>query len=236
MPLSVHQWRYGLYSCADKTYVESFALSALADTDDRPKCLSPVWKFRNNNSNLLIIVDCWPMGRGAGLGQDWLWSERAAKSHWTAVTCTVTQNKNKIKMLKAWFFLNAEWKCLGYPTILHKYREPLVWSDGSSMDGQAHNLKDEIMAGPGCPSQTFTHCHLRKRPKNNHHLWWAGRNLEFKTPQTKKKISKLPMRAHYTIRTLDKKCPELATRALWSQMMKCSPGEFEAIHSVLRLL
>lgn len=60
--------------------------------------------------------------------------------------------------------------CLGYPALLHKYRESLVWGDGSSMDGQAHNFKDKIMAGPGCPSQTFTHCHLKKRPKNKHHL------------------------------------------------------------------
>lgn len=105
--LSVHTLLKVLaVTCTDKTHVESLALSAFTDAEDRPKCLPPVWKFKNQwPAHEYWLLTNGKRGRsGSEPKGSWLWSEHAAKSQWTTETCTVTQNKSEGNILKTWFF------------------------------------------------------------------------------------------------------------------------------------
>lgn len=147
-------------------------------------CFAGVSRYRKTESNVLVPVeawknngrhmnsDCWPLRRGTGPGLglqgSWLWLECAANSHCTAVTCTVTNTRDKInrtgffkwqmERIKRWLGFFA-WVTVTKAWTLH-----YGGRDESSLEPQAHNLKDKTM-GTEYPSQAFTHCHLKKRPK-----------------------------------------------------------------------
>lgn len=65
----------------------------------------------------------------------------------------MTNGKNKGM---AWFF--------AWVTVTKAWTLHYGGRDGSSLEPQAHNLKDKT-TGTEYPSQAFTHCHLKKRPK-----------------------------------------------------------------------